>query len=257
VDGATKSVTFSQDAAGAWHVSLVVEFDTPDTALPPARPSAVIGIDLGLKDFARLSNGETVPVPKFFRKAEKKLRRAQRVLSRREKQSRRRLRAKRKVALLHRRTAHQRADFLHKLTTGLVKQYEGIAIEDLSVAGLARTKLAKSVTDAAFGEFRRQLEYKAIWNRRHVAVIDRWFPSNKTCHVCGVVNDSLTLADRYWTCCCGARHDRDLNAALNILSEGLKLLPLAAGHAERINARGVRVRPPSEAVDAEARIPRL
>jgi putative transposase len=197
-----------------------------------------------------------VPAPKFFRKAEKKLRRAQRVLSRRQKQSRRRLRAKRKVALLQRRTAHQRADFLHKLTTGLVKQYEGIAIEDLSVSGLARTKLAKSVTDAAFGEFRRQLQYKATWNRRHLAVIGRWFPSSKMCHDCGAVNDALALADRNWTCGCGARHDRDLNAARNIRSEGLSRIPLAAGHAERINAREAGVRPhPSEAAVIEPRIP--
>ena len=115
---------------------------------------------------------------------------------------------------------------------------------------LARTKLAKSITDAAFGEFRRQLEYKTIWNRKHLAVIDRWYPSSKTCHVCGAVNDALTLADRSWTCTCGAHLDRDLNAGLNIRAEGLKIL--AAGHAES-NARGPSVRLPQlGAVGVEA-----
>ncbi|HEX2663365.1 MAG TPA: transposase, partial [Candidatus Acidoferrum sp.] len=133
--GTTKSATFKQDAAGNWEVMLVTEFDMPNTPLPAARPAAVVGVDLGLHDFAVVSDGERVAVPRFFRQAERKLRRAQRRLSRRGKQSRRRLRAKRKVALIHRRIAHQRADFLHKLTTGLVRKYEGIAIEDLSVRG--------------------------------------------------------------------------------------------------------------------------
>jgi putative transposase len=229
VDGDTKSATFKGDATGNWDVTLVSEFTMPDTPLPAADPACVVGVDLGLKDFAVLSNGERIPAPQFFRKAERKLRRAQRVLSRREKSSGRRLRAKHKVALVQRKTANQRKDFLHKLTTDLVVKYEGICIEDLSVKGLVRTKRAKSMTDASLGEFRRQLEYKTIWNRRHLAVIDRWYPSSKTCHVCNAVNAALTLADRSWTCECGAHLDRDLNAARNIRTEGLKIL--AAGNA--------------------------
>jgi putative transposase len=133
-----------------------------------------------------------------------------------------------------------------------------ICIEDLSVKGLARTKLAKSVLDAGLGEFRRQLEYKTIWNRRHLAVVDRFFRSSKTCHGSGAVNDALTLADRSWTCVCGLDQDRDLNAALNIRSEGLKQISLAAGQAERLDARrpGVRL-PQSGATGVEARITRL
>jgi putative transposase len=257
VDGATKSATFRQDAAGHWHITLVTEFAMPDTLLPPAALRAVVGVDLGLHDFAVFSDGRREPTPQFFRQQQRKLRRAQRALSRRQKQSQRRLRARGKVARLHRRIANQRNDFLHKMTTELVRDYDGICIEDLNVHGLARTKLAKSVTDASFGEFRRQLEYKTVWNRRHLAVIDRWYPSSKTCHACGAINAALRLADRSWACVCGAQHDRDFNAALNIRSEGLKLMPLAAGYAERINARGARVRPPVEAVGAEARIPRL
>lgn len=253
VNGETKSATFSQDITGNWNVSLVTEFTMPDTRLLPADPSAVVGVDLGLKDFAVLSDGERIPTPKFFHRAEQKLRRAQRTLSRREKRSNRRLKAMKAVARIQATTANRRKDFIHKLTTGLVKKYEGIAIEDLSVKGLARTKLAKSITDASFGEFRRQLEYKTVWNRRHLAVIDRFFPSSKTCHVCGAVNAALTLTDRDWTCICGIHHDRDFNAAINIRSEGLKLIPLAAGHAERLIARGAGVSPPQwEAVGVEA-----
>jgi putative transposase len=249
VDGDTKSATFKRDPTGNWDVTLVTEFEVPDTALAAPDPRRVVGIDLGLHDFAVLSDGVRIPTPKLFRVAERKLRKAQRIFSRREKGSARKLRAKRKVALLHRRTANQRKDFLHKLTTGLVKKYEGICIEDLNVKGLAKTKLAKSITDASFGEFRRQLEYKTIWNRRHLAVIDRWYPSSKTCHACGVVNDALTLANRSWTCVCGVYHDRDLNAALNIL---------AVGYTDKLNARGTGVRPPQlEAVGVEARIPWL
>jgi putative transposase len=251
VDGATKSATFKRDATGNWDVTLVTEFTMPDTALPAVDPARVVGIDLGLKDFAVLSDGERIPAPKFFRKAERALRRAQRVFSRRVKGSARKHRAKREIALVHRRTASQRKDFLHKLTTRLVAKYDGICIEDLSVRGLAKTKLAKSMLDASLGEFRRQLGYKAIWNRAHLAVIDRWYPSSKTCHVCGAVNAALTLSDRSWTCICGAHLDRDLNAALNIRTEGLNIL--AAGHAESLNARGPGIRlPQSEAIGVEA-----
>jgi putative transposase len=143
------------------------------------------------------------------------------------------------VSIIQAKTANQRKDFIHKITRDLVRKYEGICIEDLSVKGLAKTKLAKSVLDASWGEFSRQLEYKAIWNRSHVAVIDRWYPSSKTCHDCGAVKAALTLGDRSWTCVCGVVHDRDLNAARNIRTEGLKIM-VAAGHAETENARSSR-----------------
>ena len=255
IDGDTKSATFKRDATGNWNVTLVSEFTMPDTPLPPADPLHVVGVDLGLKDFAVLSNGGRTPAPRFMRRAERKLRRAQRVVARRQMRSQRRLKAKRAVARIHAKTAHQRNDFLHKITTDLVRNQEGICIEDLSVKGLAKTKLAKSVLDAGLGEFRRQLEYKAIWNRRHLIVLDRWYPSSKTCHACGAINADLLLADRSWTCICGVQQDRDLNAALNLRSEGMQAMPLAAGCAERINARGAGVRPPHvEAVGVEARI---
>jgi putative transposase len=229
-----------------------------DTPLVPADAAAVVGVDLGLKDFAVVSDGRRIPAPKFFRRQEHKLRRAQRVLSRRQTRSNRRAKAKLAVARIHARTANLRKDFLHKLTTELIRKQEGICIEDLSIKALAKTKLGKSILDAAFGEFRRQLEYKTIWNRRHLAVISRWFPSSRTCHVCGAVNDALTLADRSWACPCGACHDRDLNAAQNIRSEGLHLIVVAEGYAETLNAHGPDVRLPLvEAAGVEARIPRL
>jgi putative transposase len=258
VEEETKSATFRRDTADNWHVSVVTEFTMPDVPLPPVEAAAVVGVDLGLQDFAVTSSGARIPPPRFVRRAERRMRRAQRMLARREKNSKRRLWARRLVARIHAKTANQRSDFLHKVTTGLVRNYQAICIEDLSVKGLARTKLAKSVLDAGLGEFRRQLEYKTIWSRRHLAVVDRFFPSSKTCHGCGTVNGALTLADRSWTCVCGLDHDRDLNAALNIRSEGLKRISLAAGHAERLNARRPDVRlPQSGATGVEARIPRL
>jgi putative transposase len=232
----------------------------PDTPLIPADPFAVVGVDLGLKglkDFAVVNNGDRLPASQFFRKSQRRLRRAQRVLARREMRSNRRRKAKLAVSKLHATTADHRKDFIHQFTTKLVRKYEGICIEDLSIKGLAKTKLAKSVLDAALGMFRRQLEYKTVWNRRHLAVIDRWFPSSKACHVCGCVNEELTLADRVWLCCCGTLHDRDLNASWNIRSEGLKLIVLA-GQAQTLNAQGLGVRlPHMEAVGDELRIPRL
>lgn len=238
---ATKSATFRRMPDGYWCVSLVAEFEMPDTALPPAEPSRVVGIDLGLKDFAVTSDGERIPAPKFFRQAQRQLRKAQRVQSRRKLGSNRRAKARYKVARLHQRIADQRGDFLHKLSTRLVADHDGLCIEDLSLKGLVRTKLAKSFADASMGEFRRQLTYKAEWNRKHLAVIDRWYPSTRLCRGCGTVNADLTLKDRAWTCPCGMEHDRDLSAAINIRDEGLR--HLAAGQADSINARGARVRP--------------
>ena len=172
----TKSATFRRAADGHWYVSLVVEFAMPEVALPPVDPSNVVGIDLGLKDFAVLSDGERIPASKFFRKGQRKLRKAQRVSSRRKPGSNRRAKAKNKLARVHQKIANQRGDFLHKLTTDLVLSHDGLCIEDLSLKGMARTKLAKSFHDASMGEFRRQLEYKCLWKRKHLAVIDRWYP---------------------------------------------------------------------------------
>lgn len=239
VDGATKSATFKREADGHWYVSLVTEFEMPDVPLPAVREDTVVGIDLGLKDFYVLSDGGRKAAPRFARKAQRKVRRAARCHSKCQKGSSRKAKARRKLARVHRKVANQRKDFVHKATSGLVQQYKGLCIEDLSVKGMAKTKLAKSVLDAALGEFRRQLTYKAAWHRKHLAVVSRWFPSSRLCRPCGAVNDALTLSDRVWTCACGAVHDRDLNAAGNIKAEGLSQIPtVAVGHTETLNARG-------------------
>jgi putative transposase len=205
-------------------------------------PDQVIGIDAGLKDFAVLSDEDRIPNPRFYRKAQRRLRRAQRTFCRRQKGSNRKAKAKQKVARLHQKTADQRKDFLHKESTKIIKRFAGVCIEDLCVKGLARTKLSKSVLDAAHGEFRWMLEYKAAWHRRHCVRVDRFYPSTKTCNKCGHVNHALTLKDREWICpVCGASHDRDINAARNVKDEGLRIL--TAGHAGSLTARGACRRP--------------
>lgn len=242
VDCPTKSATFKRDATGRWYVTLTAELEMPDVPLQAADPEQVIGVDLGLKDLAVLSMGERIAPPKHYRLLERRLAKAQRRLSRRKKGSKNRDKARLAVAKVHQKVRNQRNDFLHKLTTSLVCQHDGLCIEDLSLKGMARTKLSKSVLDAALGEFRRQLEYKSVWHRKHLAVIDRWFPSSKLHMGCGALNDALTLSDRTWLCGCGEVVDRDLNAAQNIRAEGLRMLE-AAGQTDSLNACGAGVRP--------------
>jgi putative transposase len=242
VEGTIKGATFCREADGHWYICLVVEFAMPDIPPPAPDPSKVVGIDLGLIDFATLSDGsEPIPAPRFFRKAQDRVRRAQRALSRARKGSRRREKARRRLDRAHQKAARQRQDFLHKLTTQLVHDHDGICIEDLNVKGLARTKLAKSFSDAAMGEFRRQLGYKCLWNRKHLIVVDRFYPSSRLCNICGAINDRLTLSDREWDCDCGTHHKRDFLAACNLRDEGLRIL--AVGQTERLNAQGASVSP--------------
>jgi putative transposase len=227
----TKGATFKRAADGKWYVSLVVEFEMPDLPIPTPDPAKTVGIDVGLIDFATSSDptARPIPAPKFFRKGQRRLRRAQRTVSRRKHGSKRRAKAVVKAAVVHRKFADQRRDFQHKLSTKIVDQYAAVCVEGLSVKGLARTKLAKSFHDAAFGAFFRQLKSKCLWNRKHFTAIDRFFPSSQMCNVCGALNDRLTLSDREWDCDCGAHHQRDFLAACNIKDEGLRTL--AAGQA--------------------------
>jgi putative transposase len=241
VEGKTKSATFKRDATGDWYVCLTSEFEMPDVGLgAPANP---VGVDLGLKELFVLSDGERVPAPRFARKAARKLRGAQKDLSRKQPGSRRREKAKRRVARVHRKVSNQRSDFLHKLTTDLTRVYDCVCVEDLSAKGLAKTKLSRSVLDAAFGEFVRQVQYKATWSFKRSMRVGRYFASTKICSECGTVNSKLTLSDRTWRCGCGTQHDRDLNAAKNILAEGMRLV--AAGQTETLNARGEPVSLPT------------
>ena len=242
LEGTTKSTTFNRDACGHWYVALTTEFEIPDTQ-PPA-PAKAVGVDLGLKDLFVLSDGERVRAPRFARKGSRKLKEAQKGLSRKKPGSRRREKAKHRVARVHRKVSDQRSDFLHKLTTGLTREYDLICVEDLSVKGLAKTKLSRSILDASFGEFVRQVQYKAAWNLGYSVKVGRYFPSTKLCSECGTLNPKLKLSDRKWVCdCCGTEHDRDLNARRNILAEGLRLV--AAGQTETGNARGEPIRLPT------------
>ncbi|HKN99269.1 MAG TPA: transposase [Pseudonocardiaceae bacterium] len=210
------SVTIIQDAAGRYFASFVVQ--TSDDPLPPAESD--VGIDLGLTHFAVLSNGTKVAAPRFLRQAARRLRMLQKALSRKNKGSNNRTKARIVVARAHARVTNTRRDFHHKLSTTIVRDNQAVYVEDLAVAGLARTRLAKSMHDAGWTAFTAMLEYKATRHGRAFGRVDRWFPSTRLCSVCGTVGEKLPLKVRSWTCPCGAVHDRDVNAAINILAAG-------------------------------------
>ena len=214
--GEASSVTVTVDATGRYHASFVV--DVPHAPLPPT--GREIGIDLGLTHFAVLSDGQKVDNPRISRKAAAKLRRAQQELARRQKGSANRRKSVRKVARCHARVTDTRRDWLHKLSTTIVQENQLIAVEDLAVSGLARTRLARSVNDAGWSRFVRMLAYKAARHGRTLVKVDRWLPSTRTCSACGAIGEVKPLHVREWTCVCGAHHDRDRNAAINILAAG-------------------------------------
>jgi putative transposase len=216
VEGKIKQVTVSRTAAGRYFVSLQVEM-TQEIPIPMG---GIVGIDLGLTHFATLSTGEKIESPRYLRKAEQRLKRLQRRVSRREKGSKGREKACLELARQHEKVANQRKDFLHKLSRRLVDENQVLAVEDLNVKNMQRNHhLSKSISDASWSEFLRQLRYKGEWYGCQILTIDRFYPSSKRCHQCGSLNHALRLSDRAWTCeSCGVRHDRDLNAALNIVS---------------------------------------
>ncbi|MGY4098618.1 RNA-guided endonuclease InsQ/TnpB family protein [Nocardia sp. R16R-3T] len=210
------SVTVIKDAAGRYFASFVVQVDTQ----PLPEVDAEVGIDLGLTTFAVLSDGKTIASPRFLRQAERKLRKAQQSLSRKEKGSKNRAKARLKVARAHAKVADTRRDWAHKHSTMIIRENQAVYVEDLCVKGLARTRLAKSVHDAGWGMFTRMLEEKAQRYGRTFAKVDRFFPSSRMCSVCGAIDGPKPLHVREWTCTCGVSHDRDLNAAMNILAAG-------------------------------------
>ena len=224
-EGVIKSVVVSKERSGEYYASVLCEV-APLEALPVT--DKVIGIDLGLHDIVVCSDGERVEAPKHFRKSERKLAKRQRVFSKTQKGSNGHEKARLKVARCHQKIKNQRKDFLQKLSTKLIHENQVICLEDLSVKGMERNhKLAKSVMDASFGKFVEMLEYKAEWYGRKVIKIDRFYPSTQLCNGCRYKNESIKglrgLKFREWVCPhCGEVHDRDLNAARNILKEGLK-----------------------------------
>ncbi len=221
------TVTVSRDAAGRWFVSLLCE-----CSIDPYQPSdAVVGIDAGITSLITLSTGEKIANPRHERKDRARLARAQRRLSRKATGSANREKARVKVARVHARITDRRRDFLHKLTTRLACENQAVVVEDLNVRNMTRNhRLARAISDAAWRQMRALLEYKCEWHGRDLVVIDRWYPSSRTCSACGHVAASLPLSIREWECAnCGTRHDRDINAAINIRAAGLAALACRAG----------------------------
>jgi putative transposase len=223
---APSSVTVTLDGAGRYHASFVVEVQ--EAPLPAV--DAAVGIDLGLSAFAALSEGRKVDNPRWLRARERALRRSQRNMARRRKGSRNREKARRKVARLHARVTDTRRDFHHQLSTRLIREHQTVCVETLNVVALGRSNLAKSIHDAGWSTFVGMLEYKARLYGRTLVKVDRWYPSSQYCSACGRRDGPKPLKVREWTCPgCGTTHDRDLNAARNILAAGLAVAACGPG----------------------------
>ena len=213
------TITVKLSPAGRWTVSLLVDVEIETLS----ESSSQVGIDLGITSLIALSTGDKIGNPQAFKAKRHKLRKAQKALSRKQKGSKNRYKARLKVAQVYAEISDTRNDFLHKLTTRLLRENQTIAIEDLAVKNMMKNhKLALAISDACWGELVRQLEYKCDWYGRTFVKIDRWFPSSKRCGHCGHIVDKLPLNIREWDCPkCDTHHDRDINAAKNILAAGL------------------------------------
>jgi putative transposase len=231
------TVTISQDTAGRYFVSFLVE----EEIAPLPVTSGQVGIDLGLHDVVVFDSGEKVGNPHFFAQDEQKLVKAQRRLAKKQRGSKNRDKARRKVARLHARIADRRTDFLHKLSTRIIRENQTVCIESLAVKAMGKhPTLAKAIHDVGWGEFVRLLTYKAAWYGRTLVQIDRWYPSSKRCSACGQVLGALSLDVRQWICpACKSEHDRDVNAARNILAVGLTV----AACGETVRPARASVRP--------------
>lgn len=233
--GMIKSATISRHASGKYYISLLCKEEINE--LP--KTNSAIGIDLGITDFAILSDGQKIDNNRFTSKMEKKLKREQRKLSKRAllaknkgiplSEAKNYQKQKRKVARLHEKVMNQRTDFLNKLSTEIIKNHDIICIEDLNVKGMLRNhKLARSISDVSWSSFVAKLQYKADWDGREIIKVDQWFPSSQICSECGHKDGKKPLDIREWTCpICHTHHDRDINASINILTEGLRIQTLA------------------------------
>jgi len=229
IEGTMKSITISKTPSGRYFASVLCELEIPE----PVITGNEIGIDYGIKAFITTSDGKSIESPKFLRKSEKRLKQLSKSFSKKQPSAKNRYKAQKRLARQQEKVSNQRQDFLHKTSRQLVSDNQAIYIESLAIRNMIQNHcLAKSISDSGWNMFVNMLKYKGQWYGCRIIEIDRWFPSSKRCHVCGYINDNLTLSDRSWLCPeCNTNHDRDMNAAINILTFG------RAGIA-RINACG-------------------
>ena len=246
IKGIIKHCNISKTPTGKYFVSILTELEYQ----PVSKTNQSVGIDLGIKDFLVLSNGTKIKNHRFLKHYERILALNQKYLSRKIKQSNRYEKQRLKVARIYEKITNSRMDLIHKTTTSLVKQFDTIYLEDLNVKGMMKNhKLAKAIGDVSWGKFIDVLEYKALWNDKQIIHIDRFFPSSKTCSKCGWINNQLTLKDRNWICPdCNSVHDRDFNAAINILNEGYRK-NISDGTSDY--EHGAKIRPTSVGVSNE------
>lgn len=225
-EGEIKTCTVKKTTTDKYFISVLVEDGRPLPDKSPITKDTTVGIDLGIKTLVTVSNGEVVENMKFLKNAMERLKVLQRRASKKIKGSNRQKKAYKKVALQHEKIRNRRKDFINKFTSKLVydNQVGTICLEDLNVEGMVKNhRLAGAISDASFGEIKRQIEYKCDWAGKNLLFVDRFYPSSKTCSSCGYIKEDLTLNDREWSCpVCGVKHDRDLNASINIKNEALK-----------------------------------
>ena len=245
IEGKIGKATISKTPSGKYFVSILVEKEYN----PVNKTNKSVGIDLGLKDFLVLSTGSKIKNGRFLKHYEHQLKLNQKSLSRKTKGSNRYENQRLKVARIHEKISNSRMDLIHKVSLNLVRNYDQIFLEDLNVKGMVKNhKLSKSISDVSWSKFVEVLTYKANWNDKEVIKVGRFFPSSKTCNSCGWINNSLTLNERTWTCKCGLEVDRDLNAAKNILNEGLRQ-NISVGTTDY--GRGAQIRPEKSGTSVE------